>query len=293
MTTDQKKRFSELKIKMFAAREKISKIIEGGAKFVTSGRETVTVEEIKEFLHLAALSHKAFFQYTRLSSLQGILKTRHLYLSRLSEMNDLDEYENTTDADRIFITSMSYGGMENMALWRTYGGCGGGAVRMAFDARETVRALNTMHRIFDVKEGQYGPTGEIGSEIGQGEIADWSFHDVAYKYGQALFWNHQVVGKGRCLALNNVWNAKLDGYVKNFGWASENEVRLVVKLKKAKPERKHIAVDFNDVIEKMRIVTGPEYCGHDRVVDTVRSCGCGEMIKVEASRYKVRFRKDS
>lgn len=290
MTKRVQERFAELKLKMFGDREQLVRFSDDG-DLTKSKVRTVSVAEIREFLDKAALSHRTFSQYTRIGAMNGIMKSKRLYLSRLSEMNDLDEYHAVADADKTYVACLSYGALENMAMWRTYGGSGEDSVRLVFNAKTVLPYLSEKGTIYEVKEDAHGPSFERCKAIPESEIDDWSFHDVAYQYGKALMWNRQVIGTGRCAELEDASNGNFAGYVKSFGWMTENEVRLVIRLKVVHPEWKHIAVDFAKAIEDMTVVSGPFYPKKARIEDFCRENGMVSAKCIE-SPHIVRFRKD-
>jgi hypothetical protein len=71
-------------------------------------------------------------------------------------------------------------------------------------------------------------------------------------------WNHKIIGMSRCRDLRDPKKVeKLQTYIKDYGWASENEVRLLIKLKKCDPELKRIYIDFESAIKSLEVVVGP------------------------------------
>lgn len=255
MTSKEKTLKKDLEKRMFAPR------IELSDDLMPPKKETVTVDDIVEFLRLSAKSHRRLFHYTKIGCLGGMLRSRKLYLSRLSEMNDLLEYTKTPDANRIYIASFSYGSCENMAMWKMYGGLPSESVRLGFEAKYVIDAIGERdgHSIYKVCDEKSSGKEDKGNIIHINEVEDWSFHDVAYKYGNALYWNHNVIGTGRCRELQNAFSVKeFATYVKNSGWMSENEVRLTIKLRTHVPGLRQIAVDFEEPIKNMSIIIGPE-----------------------------------
>lgn len=256
MTRQDSKRKNNLEMRMFASRGELLRNAKDSSSLAMSKSqmETVTPAEIAEFLHLSAISHKAFFCYVKMCRIDDLFRTGRLYLSRLSEMNDLSEYVNSRDANRTYLACFSFGVMENMAMWKLYGGCPEESVRLEFGGQEVVKYLSECgkHKVYRVDS-----SGSITDDVTP-DVEEWSFHDVAYKYGQSLCWNHKVIGTGRCRLLSNPFKiSELENRIKSYGWMSENEVRLVIKLKAAIPNMKHVAVDFRGAIQGMKIRLGP------------------------------------
>ena len=195
MTRQDSKRKKDLEMRMFASRGELLRNAKDATSLAMSKpkAETVSPAEIAEFLHLSAISHKSFFRYVKMCRIDDLYKTGRLYLSRLSEMNDLTEYANSRDANRTYLVSFLFGNVESMAMWKLYGGNPEESVRLEFDRNEVVKTLSEYgkHKVYRVD--LYGnSTDEIIPDV-----EEWSFHDVAYKYGKSLYWNHKVVGTGR------------------------------------------------------------------------------------------------
>ena len=217
---------------------------------------TMTVLEIIEFLKESAKGHESVFKYTQIDKMEKMLASKKLFLSRLSEMNDLDEYANVEGADRTYVASFSFGSIESMEMWKMYGGEPTESVRLGFKGASVRRAISS-RKFYKVKVVGY--EGEVEyPKINPDDIEWISFHDVMYKYGTALMWNHKVMGSGRCPDLKNVWSIKeLQTFVKRYGWFAESETRLVVRLKAGTADCKRIAMDFEDPIKGMCVLSGP------------------------------------
>lgn len=241
----------ELEKRMFAPRKLLETFADG--KYAQVKSETVTVDEIVKFLQLSARNHEQIYRYTNTDRLEEMLSTNRLSLSRLLEMNDLREYQDVKDADRIYIGCFSFGKLENMAMWMMYGKDTTKSLRLSFDnkkVRECVESLKLKKGIFKDACGM--------EPIPEDSIEAVSFHDIAYVYGTALMWNHKIVGMSRCRDLSDPKKVeKLQTYIKDYGWASENEVRLLIKLKKCDPKLKRIYVDFKSAFERLEVIVGP------------------------------------
>lgn len=217
---------------------------------------TMTIPEIIEFLIESAKGHGSLFKYTQIDKMEKMLASKKLFLSRLSEMNDLDEYANVKGADRTYVASFSFGSIESMEMWKMYGGEPTESVRLGFKGASVRRAISSQ-KFYKVKV--VGNEGGIEyPEIDPADIEWVSFHDVMYKYGTALMWNHKVMGTGRCPELKKVWSIKeLQTFVKRYGWFVESETRLVVRLKAGTANCERIAMDFEDPIKGMCVLSGP------------------------------------
>jgi len=287
MTKRDIKRKKDLETRMFSSRDIILQQAKDAVSFEMSRSnvETVSPAEISEFLHLSAISHRSFFRYVRMCRVDDLFRTGRLYLSRLSEMNDLTEYTNSRDASRTYLVSFSFGSMEYMAMWKLYGGSPEESVRLEFGRNEVVKCLSERgtHKVYRVN-----PSGNSTDEI-ISDVEDWSFHDIAYKYGKALCWNYKTIGIGRCRKLSNPFEIpELENKVKSYGWMAENEVRLVIKLKATIPDLKRIAVDFREAIQGMKIRIGPECSKETRLRRILENRGVTwDDSRISSSKYEV------
>ena len=281
----------------FASRYEIAAKL-GGSAANRAEDSTITIDDLKRFLDAASsgscdddedvtkAGHRMFYRHCSIKRLEELLETRCLVLSCLSEMNDLDEYAYTKDASCIYLASMRFGALESMGMWKMYGAEDG--VRLGFDGNQVRKAFEKI-RVYELPSKDENVPLKNWRRIPAGEI-DWvSFHDVAYKYGTALEWNHKVMGPKRCPGLEEaIKNGELATYVKRYGWSGENESRLVVKLKPRKTRLKRIAVDFGCAIDSMRIMLSPENSKLSKVYKAYANVGIPiEPRLIEDSSYAV------
>ena len=240
---------------LFAPRKELAETY--GKKYGVSKSQIVKTEYIARYLRLAAQNHKTYCRYMPMARMMDLFKSKKLYLSRLSEMNDLVEYKGASeDASRTYLACFSHMRIENLAMWKLYGGSQDESVRLSFPGKVVFKALGGRKRVYKVKPDE---SCDLKSDI-LSEVESWSFHDVGYVYGQAICHEHrgQIVGIGRCEALERPYEVKeLAAMLKNYGWINEGETRLVIKLKKPIPGLKRIAVDFAEPLEHVEIKVGP------------------------------------
>lgn len=270
----------ELEKRMFAHRDALKDFAEG--RYDKPKVETVSASEIVDFLQRSAEGHARLYRYTKINRIEEMLESKRLCFSRLLEMNDLREYKNVDDANRTYIACFSFGNLENMAMWKMYGGDDNKSVRVSFDNKRVVEWVKGLK----AKKHFYRDS-EIKETIDVNQIESITFHDIAYAYGKALMWNHKVVGMSRCRELEKPFEIReLQGYIKDFGWASENEVRIIVKLKKCDPKLKRIFADFSSVINTMEVLSGPV---NDKFQKIKGLMSMYDIIRVDNSKASVIF----
>ena len=236
---------------LFAPRKDLADIF--GEEYGKPKSQIVKPEDIAKYLSCAAEKHETFCRYMPMARMVDLFKSNMLYLSRLSEMNDLFEYKGALeDAGRTYLVSFSHMGMENLAMWKLYGGRQDESVRLSFPGKIVAEVLGKRQRVYKVDADE---SCDLESDISE-DVESWSFHDVGYVYGQAICHEHRgyVVGVGRCKALERPYEiSELANMLKNYGWINEGETRLVIKLKKRIPGLKRIAIDFSKPLEQVKI----------------------------------------
>ena len=103
-------RKKDLEHRMFSDRRDLS------AQYRQKNVGTVTIPEIIEFLKLSARSHKRIYKYTKLSRVEEMISSKYLCLSRLTEMNDLQEYKNVKKNLIVHISLVFL--LVNMKIWQ-------------------------------------------------------------------------------------------------------------------------------------------------------------------------------
>lgn len=251
--------------------------------------DPVTGSDVERFLQLAGLSHKKYYQYTTLDSLEKMLKSGKVYLTLAADLNDRIEClvpggksRSSPDGsaslpERTYMACFGFGGQESMAMWWLYGFNGspkGDAVRLAFGGG----ALHSWSRSFQspksgssndkpfavgIAEDKKSEVRDISAE----EVSKSSFHDVLYLrkprprppfYDQpsrgAFLWADQSVPLSRLSRIgadpDRILQA-LPGFVKDAAWSYEDETRLVVTLKEKASGVHYLSVPFSSVLESL------------------------------------------
>ena len=197
-----------------------------------------------------ALRHaNGYVQYLTLTSLNGIVGNGKLHLSSRRRLNDLGETLN----ERMFEASFSFGTAENLAMWCLYGVPNKEAVRVTYPAgaikdwiEEIKDAKYRCLYSYDKRSGSYQP---LNAKVKRVIFADVAYGDLKIvKHGYDFF----------CISdEENVAGVMLEGVLKDYAWAYENEVRLVIEfdqeLKDASGRKIDVvALDFESPIESLQ-----------------------------------------
>lgn len=228
-------------------------------------------DEIKTFDHLRLYlsdkgkGHQDYRQYTNLDSIFGMINSGYLWLSRGDEMNDKQELTkgNPAEWENIYVASFVFGKSENIAMWAIYGLLHDEAACISFPSKAFSKWIIGVKEIFDPIKNYEKIDTNIKIDL----------TDVAYiggKRGQKdaqLKWYDKTINLDEIILEDDFTKISneslLTGYIKNYAWNYENEVRVRVKVDK-RIECKKIAIKFPDDFfvpdsknEKIGITTGP------------------------------------
>ena len=289
MTKEQKSRKADLQHRLFDPHKPDDH---------PRNQRRVSPEEVKQFLQLAALSHQAYYQYTNLDALKGMLKSGCLYLTRVADLNDLLECKVGDIADRTYVASFAFGHVENIAMWWMYGFKGDvmrPAVRIRFDGNvmhswvsriQNQMSWTTIQRV--VPRMKNGPKLDTFAPLPV-PVESVSFHDVMYQYGKraentlrkprigSVSWNGLVANETRCEAFSDATSCPaLASCIKEYSWSYEHETRLVVTLESPCPGVHRIAIPFSDALESLNVTLGDQEASYklkpETVVRELKSC---------------------
>ncbi len=265
------------------------------------------VDELIPELKKNGRRRRWYFHYTTSDVLEKMLANGMLFLSRVSEMNDGKEAK--TVPRNVFAACFSYGGAESVAMWNTYGIPRKEAVRLCFDGR-------LMRQFLD---GKLGPLkcqarnkdGDVIDDIPP-EKVELTMADIIYATNGKKHFQYRekhcavIDEKGRAL---NLFGKRFAGYVKMFGWSYEQEIRLLLTLKKGYiiPGLEKISIDFRGVVKcinsnkkiynRVPILLGPwtepsrktNLLKRKLKVGTSVFTGCLDRLKIVCDKCKATF----
>lgn len=250
-----------------------------------------------------ACRHPSFSQYTELKALKGMLRTRRLYLTLGSEMNDLNECNQSEKWKRTYVACFSHERRENVAMWWMYGYKGASRettragyqsripLRLTFQNSAVLRCL-VDHIEFETIKPVLGKNAEDAcSHRTMFSVSDTSFHDVLYRSEDGA----PTLNKNQKYKLPDGQLLPdcepLTSYVKDAGWLYEKETRFAVFLKQALPCVKRISIPIDEMLESMSILVGP--CDNqDKAISRIRRLLTKKQLadcQVETSSYHIQF----
>jgi len=219
------------------------------------------VEELIEFLETKGINHNYYYHYTSWDSFVKIYTGRSFLLTRGNSLTINDQHEALMKGswnvwNRTYIGSFAFGSSENMAMWGLYGLPWEDAVRIAIPKDEM---LSWIKNISSVSLWDKGVKGNINSP-------KISLTDIVYVGGNKGENFLKLTHSGKSFTTSNVpglygadTNPQMTGYIKNYAWSYENEVRIRVELPRDTGYEKILLNIPQKTIDSMQVTTGPYF----------------------------------
>lgn len=228
--------------------------------------------EIAEYLDGREYSHTKYFHYTKLDSIENILKNNSFWLSCIDGFNDLidkKQFGDESQQKEYYSLCFSTGINENLSLWYLYGGINGKGGRIQM-TKAVIKNLvkDGKYYLYEYDEKNKKLVGSSAIELTAGDNAEFLFKDVIY---------YSELGGKTSLKYNTMTNYKFEDltflkekynkFLKGLIWYYEKETRLVIHLKgnaleiiKDNTDKKYIVLlTFDDSLKKkINIDFGPE-----------------------------------
>lgn len=218
------------------------------------------IDAMISFLKEKGKNHEQYYHYTTWDSLKKIFKNKTFLLTRGNSLRINDQHEaqmkgSREEWNKIYIGSFAFGSSENMAMWGLYGLPWQDAVRLSIPKEYMNRWINSINHI---KLFENGKTVDYqgGFEIG--------LNDIIYVGGKKgtniLYLTHY----GKSITVSEAYPLygidtipKMTGYIKNYAWQYENEVRLRIRLSQNTDYEKISVAIPDEVINSITVTTGP------------------------------------
>ncbi len=215
-----------------------------------------------EYLEQKGCNHKNYYHYTNWESFEKIMEYRTFLLTRGNARSINDQHEakmkgNYDVWNRTYIASFSYGSSENIAMWGLYGLPRKDAIRICIPKSEMLKWYNSIEEFFVWDENQVTDTvNEFNKSLTdivyiQGRKNDSSF-TLTHSFDNATKQNRDQFYK-----LDEM--PEMTGYIKNYAWRYENEVRLKIKSDVYLGSEKICLQLPQSLIDSISITTGPGF----------------------------------
>lgn len=221
-----------------------------------------SIEDMISFLKDKGRRHENYYHYTSWDSLTKIFQNKTFLLTRGNSLKINDQHEARmkgafAEWNKIYIGSFAFGSSENIAMWGLYGLPWKDAVRICIPKDKMLRWLNSINQIKLFNDGE-------SIEYQGGFDAD--LNDIVYVSGNRGTNNLILTHYGRSITVSQRYPLygidtadEMTGYIKNYAWQYENEVRLRIRLAHDTRSEK-ISVDIpDDVIDSITVTKGPNF----------------------------------
>ncbi|MBQ2593537.1 MAG: DUF2971 domain-containing protein [Candidatus Riflebacteria bacterium] len=255
------------------------------SKYSTELKEFNNGSKFAEYLENEAKKHKPFHHYTNMKTLELILKNKTLKFTRgnSKSLNDWHEPQVKGDKkywDKTYIACFSFDDnkaeleknydSEIMAMWELYGLPSNEAVRISL-AKDKMRDLiDISNKKVKEKQNLIYLDGEKQETILAYKIEKIVLSDVFYVKGTdndekvSIQQNHYGVPVHFKLTNSDnlhdfLQNWFFTGYVKNYAWGYEKEVRIILTLKD-KIDKEELFMEIPDeIISSFQVTLGPSF----------------------------------
>lgn len=233
-----------------------------------------SIQDLITFLETKGQNHNWYYHYTTWDSFVKIYTGKSFLLTRgnASKINDQHEaimkgsYE---EWNKTYLASFSFGSAENMAMWGLYGLPWEDAVRIAIPKKEMLNWLHSIHNAEKWGENNNG---------GSVELCKVCLNDIVYVNGDRNDPYYQLTHADNHWTVNNEGEFAhvgerpiMTGYIKNFAWSYEHEVRLKITIRDhANSDKIKISIP-DSTISSLIITTGPSF--------TDKHCGLFEQLR--------------
>lgn len=221
-----------------------------------------TIDEMISFLKEKGQNHEFYYHYTTWDSVTKIFENNTFLLTRSNSLNINDQHEalmkgSWEEWSKIYIGSFAFGSSEIMAMWGLYGLPWQDAVRLAIPKEKMNQWVNSIKEI---------KLFENGNTVDFQDGFDVGLNDIVYVSGKRGADTLQLTHYGRSITTSDTYplygidtNEKMTGYIKNYAWQYENEVRLRIRLAHPTGYEKICVEIPRDVINSITITTGPYF----------------------------------
>ena len=222
--------------------------------------EVRNIEDLINYLHQKGRNHKCYYHYTTWDSFEKIYQNKSFLLTRGNSLNINDQHEalmrGARDVwDKTYIGSFSHGSSENMAMWGLYGQPPQDAIRIAIPKAAMLKWVNSIDKVFIWNRE---PLDQIKAEV--------ALKDIVYASGESysanlnLYRSNEVMSTKNISGLQSVDSDKrMTGYIKNFAWRYENEVRIRIELPYRCLSDKIMITIPESVLNSMKVMEGPSF----------------------------------
>ncbi len=226
-------------------------------------------------------------QYTNLSAVKNIFKSKYWFVNNPKNMNDLyeyKEYKDISDWDKIFFISYLGHTNENMAMWSMYGQPWDEGVMLLIPIEAYYKWIDSIDRVYKANPKT--------KQMYDNEYIMLNDNNKVSTTRVLYWWD-----KTHCLlsptSKNNNFNtykiSEFAGYVKDSAWEYEKEIRMRFDLE-SNVDYEAIAIKIpEEVLREIIIMRGPRYSKKDVQLSLPEEYRAGITILDSKFREKLKW----
>lgn len=222
-------------------------------------------------------SSRYLYQYTTISALVNMLRSKTMHLSNAKYMNDQLEYKNGDPQtwDNLFFSCFMMEDDESIGMWGMYAQPWREGVKISIPKEVLRRWISDTSELIEISQESKQPTGRKISDTSAFKL--W-ISTVAYSNFEGLEAKSMLEtlrcgGQENQILKNVPRRPELTGYIKDMAWSYEKEVRVKARFDN-KMGFERIAIEMPEyVIDSLVITPSPLFEGN--II---------ERIKAEISR---------
>lgn len=222
-----------------------------------------SIAELIEYLEKKGKNHEVYYHYTTWDSFKKIYEGSSFLLTRGNSLNINDQHEaimkgSFHEWNKTYIASFSFGSAENMAMWGLYGLPWEDAIRIAIPKTAMLDWIDS------IKDAEVWTPQRDLSENWLVDNIRVCLNDIVYVEGQKDDTYFKLTRASDHLTVKNEneflrfdESPLMTGYIKNFAWHYENEVRLKINTSRNVYSEKIKVGIPHEVLKTFKITTGP------------------------------------
>ena len=200
----------------------------------------------------------SIFHYTTIDNCINIFKSRTWHLGNPKNMNDKLEYSNGDEKrwENIFFASFMSNADESIAMWSMYSQPWERGIQLAIKKDTVKKWIKDTKIIREISCKNYMPTNRIieCNDENRVLLSSVTYHHAS-KSGEELWWN--TVANKKLTNADRI--PELTGYVKDFAWKYEQEIRIKAVFNNS-DHFERVAIDIPDyVLDDITVIKSPMF----------------------------------
>lgn len=250
--------------------------------------EIDNLKDLRKYLDSGArLKNSQYvYQYTTISALVNMVRSKLMHLSNAKYMNDQLEYQNGDPYiwENLFFSCFMMEEDESIGMWGMYAQPWREGVKISIPKHALKRWVKETKELIEISRDTKQPTGRVinnsdAFRIWLSAVAYSNFDGLNLKDDEEIL---RCGGQENKILKNVPHQPELTGYIKDMAWSYEKEVRVKVQFDNSVGFER-VAIKMPDyIIESMVITPSPLFEGNlmDRIENEIK-----HQMKTSTSKF--------